>query len=285
MRSYLLSAATIFVLALGQMGGCDIRFNGTDDASTTDPNQQTTGRGTTTETTIDTTNLRLAVTSLGEIEELVGEEPQVVVYGKVNNTSGVALAGIRVAVTLRLANGGETSPVKVPLMGQTVSRNDETATKDKIVSDGLYATAEGFFRINTGVASLADINPVKASDFAVTFAEAGVSVPESQVIFQKVTRGSNPTEMDVETTTRTASGTVENDADRTVFHTTVVYAYETTDGALVGIAEQVVTPSDTGTAGTLAGGTTGSFKISVDTAGLDPLAATNHFLINWVEEE
>jgi len=284
MRRPLLSAAAVFVLALSQMGGCDIRFNGTD-ASTTDQNQQTTGRGTTTETTIDTTNLRLAVTSLGEMEELVGDEPQVVVYGRVNNTSGVALAGIRVELTLRLANGGEASPVKVPLMGQTVSRNDETATKDKIVSDGLYATAEGFFRINTGVASLAEINPVKASDFAVTFAEAGVSVPDSQVIFQKVTSGSNPTEMDIETTTRTASGTVENDADRTVFHTKVVYAYETTDGAVVGIAEQVVSPSDTGTDGTLAGGTTGTFKISVDTTGLDPLAATNHFLINWAEEE
>ena len=283
MRSYLLSAATIFVLALGQMGGCDIRFNGTDGASTTDPNQQAIGRGTTTDDTIDISNLRLAVrgSSIGEVEEADG----VFVYGSVNNTSGVALAGIRVAVTLRLTNGGEKEPIKVPLMGQTVSRNDETATKDKIVSDGLYATADGFFRINTGEVSLADIKPVKASDFTVTFADAGVSVPDSQVIFQKVTEGSNPTEVDIESTTRKASGTVENDSDLRVFHATVVYAFETSDGQLVGIEEQVVSPSDNGTDGTLAAGTTGTFGISVDTSDLGQLAATNHFLINWAEEE
>jgi len=282
MRSYLLSAATIFVLALGQMGGCDIRFNGTDGASATDPNQQATGRGTTTDDTIDISNLRLAVreSSIGEVEEANG----VIVYGSVNNTSGVALAGIRVALTLRLANGGEKAPVTVPLMGQTVSRNDKTTIKDKIVRDGLYATADGFFRINTGEASLADINPVKASDFTVTFANAGVSVPASQVIFQKVTQGSNPTEATTGST-RVASGTVENDANLTVFHTAVVFAYEGSDGTLLGIAEQVVSPSDNGTDGTLAGGVTGTFRISVDTSDLGQLAATNHFLINWAEEE
>lgn len=281
MRRHLLSAAAVFVLALSQMGGCDIRFNGTDGVSTTDPNQQTTGRGTTTDDTIDISNLRLAVrgSSIGEVEEATG----VFVYGSVNNTSGVALAGIRVEVTLRLTNGGEKT-LAVPLMGQTVSRNDKTAIKDKIVSDGLYATADGFFRINTGEASLADINPVEASDFTITFANAGVSVPDSQVIFQKVTQGSNPTEATTGST-RVASGTVSNDADLTVFHTTVVFAYEASDGTMLGLAEQVVSPSDNGTDGTLAGGVTGTFRISVDTADLGQLAATNHFLINWAEEE
>jgi len=281
MRTHLLSAAAVVVLALGQMGGCDIRFNGMDGASTTDPNQQTTGRGTTTETTIDITNLGLVVngSSLGEVEEAGG----VVVFGSVNNTSGVALAGIRVEVTLRLTNGGEKT-LAVPLKGQTVSRNDKTSTKEKIVKDGLYATADGFFLINTGEASLADINQVVASDFTVTFENAGVSVPASQVIFQKVTQGSNPTEATNETT-RVASGTAENDGSLTVFHTTVVYAYETSDGKLVGIAEKVISPSDSGPDGTLTAGATGTFRISVDTTGLGTLAATNHFLINWTEEE
>jgi hypothetical protein len=287
MRRHVLSAAAVFVLALSQMGGCDVRFNGADGASTTDPNQQTTGRGTTTDQTIDISNLRLTVngSSLGEVMETndVTGETEVFVYGSVTNTSGVALAGIRVEATLRLANGGEKTS-KVPLKGQTVSRNDKTATQDKIVTDGLYATATGFFRIKTGEASLADIHPVTTSDFAVTFADAGVSEPESRVIFQAVTSGTNPTEATNEST-RLASGTVENDADLTVFHATVVYAFKASDGTMLGIAKQVVSPSDGGTDETLAGGATGTFQISVDTTDLGPLTASNSFLIQWAEEK
>jgi multidrug efflux pump subunit AcrA (membrane-fusion protein) len=270
MRSYLLSAAVV-VLALSQMGGCDIRFNGLDDASTSD-NQRST---------IDTTGLGLVViaTSLGEVLE----DGEVFVYGAVKNGNDKALAGIRVAANLRLTNGDEKSLI-VPLKGHTVSRNDKTDATDKIVSDGLYSRSTGYFRVNTGETSLDAIKPVIATDFTVTFSDAGVSEPDSRVIFQVVTDGSNPTESTTGST-RVAEGTVENDADLTTFHTTVVYAFKGTDGAVVGIAEDVVSPSDSSTQGTLAGGATGTFQISVDTSDLGQLAASNDFLIHWTEEE
>ncbi|HEX9593679.1 MAG TPA: hypothetical protein VGB12_10110, partial [bacterium] len=58
-----LSLLVVLVLAIGQMGGCEIRFNGLDDSTDSDSNQDSTGRGTTTEETIDISGLRLAVSS------------------------------------------------------------------------------------------------------------------------------------------------------------------------------------------------------------------------------
>jgi len=291
-----LSLLVVLVLAIGQMGGCEIRFNGLDDSTDSDSNQDSTGRGTTTEETIDISGLRLAVSSgsIGEVSEEDEESQEVedVIYGTVTNTSGVALAGILVEVALNLTNGGEEI-LRVSLKGQTVSRNDKTATTDKIVSDGLYATATGVFRIATG-RSPDEIEPVDSGDFTVTFCReitplpctttAGVSEPDSRVIFPDVTQGSNPTES-TDGTTRVAEGTVENDGDRTTFHTTVIYAFKASDGTLLGIREQVVSPTDGGTDGRLAAGATGRFEISVDTTDLGQLAATNLFLINWTEEE
>jgi hypothetical protein len=295
-----LSLLVVLVLAIGQMGGCEIRFNGLDDSTDSDSNQDSTGRGTTTEETIDISGLRLAVSSLtqglceeGETEtessQCLCEEGDDVIYGTVTNTSGVALAGIRVDVTLNLTNGGEET-LKAPLFGQTVSRNDRTATTDKIVRDGLYATATGVFCILTG-RSPDEIEPVDSGDFTVIFSDndktataAGVSEPESRVIFPDVTQGSNPTEATNENT-RIATGTVENDGDRTTFHTTVIYAFKASDGAILGIRKKMVSPTAGGTDGRLAAGETGRFEISVDTTGLGQLAATNLFLIQWVEEE
>ena len=268
----LLSLLAAVALAIGQMGGCEIRFNGMNDSTGTDSNQNSTGRGTTADSTIDTTGLRLAVSS-SSIGEMV-ENGEVVIYGTVTNNSGVALAGILVKVTLNLTNGDE-DPLSVPLIGQTVSRNDQ----DKIVSDGLYATATGVFRITTG-RTQDEFDPVSSDDFTIEFSDAGVSEPASSVSFPD----NNPQER-IETSTRVAEGTVENDGDRTTFHTTVVYAFKASDGAVLGIQPQVVKPTDGGTDGRLSAGATGRFTISVDTTDLGQLAAKNLFLINWTEEE
>lgn len=273
----LLSLLAVVVLAMSQMGGCDIRFNGTNDSTGTDSNENSTGRGTTADTTIDTTGLHLAVNS-SSIGEMV-ENGEVVIYGTVTNNSGVALAGILVKVTPKLTSGGEDSDLSVPLMGQTVSRNDETTTKAKIVSDGLYATATGVFRMTTG-RTQDELEPVSRDDFTIDFSDAGVSEPASSVTFPD----KSPTEGN-ETSTRIAEGTVENDGDRTTFHTTVVYAFKASDGAVLGFRQQVVTPTGGGTDGQLSAGATGRFKISVDTTDLGQLAAKNLFLINWTEEE
>ena len=272
-----LSLLVVVLLAVGQMGGCEIRFNGTHDSTSSDSNQNSTGRGTTTDSTIDISGLRLAVnsSSLGEMVEN-GED---VIYGTVTNNSGVALAGILVKVTLNLTNGGE-DPLSVPLIGQTVSRNDKSASKEKIVSDGLYATATGVFRIATGRAP-EEFDPVGSGDFTITFANAGVSEPTSSVAFPD----KSPPAESTDGTTRKAEGTVENDGDRTTYHTTVVYAFKANDGTLLGLREKVVSPSDAGTDGRLAAGATGRFTISVDTTDLGQLAAKNLFLINWTEEE
>ena len=281
MRRPLLSAVVMFVLALGQMGGCDIRFNGTNDTTGTPANQNTIGQGTTTDQTIDTTGFGLAVnaSSIGEVLE----NGEVFVYGAVKNGNTKALAGILVNMTLHPTNGDDQQ-LKVPLKGHTVSRNDMTATKDKIVSDGLYVSSTGYFRINTGQTSLDAIEPPAASDFNVTFSNAGVSEPASGAIFQKVTSGSNPTESTTGST-RVAEGTVENNKGLTIYHTTVVYVLKGTDGAVLGTVAQVVSPSDSGTDGVITGGATGTFRISVDITDLGQLATNSDFLINWAEEQ
>ena len=105
MRRPLLPAAVIFVLALGQMGGCDIRFNGTHDSTTSNPNRNTTGRGTTDAETIDISGLRLSVDRDTFAEVVDSATGNVVLYGTVTNRTGVALAGIVVEVKLEAASG------------------------------------------------------------------------------------------------------------------------------------------------------------------------------------
>jgi len=289
MRSYLLSAATIFVLALGQMGGCDIRFNGTDGVSATDPNQQTTGRGTTTETTIDTTNLRLAVDSDTLAEVVDATTGQVVLFGTVTNRTGQALAGLVVTVELNavsgktLSTGEKTNELSAKLKGQTVSRNDKTAVKEKIVSDGLYATATGVFQIET-LEMDADLASVSPNDFTVTSADAGVSVPASNVIFPDNVAPAESTNG----TDRNVNGTVKNDGTLTVFHTTVIYAFRASDDRLLDIKKIDVGASGGGTTGTLEAATTGSVRLSVPLSDYEQELApsgNNWFLINWAEEE
>jgi len=299
MRRYLVSAAAVVVLAISQMGGCDIRFNGKDDASTADPNQQATGRGTTDAETIDISGLRLSVDPATLAEVVDTETGQVVLFGTVTNRTGQALAGLRVTVELHAASGktlstGQTTrKPSVNLMGQTVSRNDKTTVKDKIVSDGLYATATGVFRIETGEAD-ENLAAVDASDFTVTVTPtnnttpaegSGVSVPSSSVVFPD---DALPAEKEADGANRTVTGDVENDGTVKVFGTTVVYAFRASDGTLLDIKEIPVTPSGGGTAGALEPGTTGSLNLSFPLSDYEQELATsgkNWFLINWVEEE
>jgi hypothetical protein len=276
MRIDWLSCICLVLLGLGQMGGCEIRFNGTHDTGNTDSNQNTTGNGTTADETIDISGLRLAVSS-SSLSEIV-EDGEDVIYGSVTNNTGVALAGILVKVTLRLTNGDEDIR-SVPLIGQTVSRNDKITTANKIVSDGLYARATGLFRIATGRSS-EEIQAVDTGDFTITFSNAGVSEPDSRVIFPD----NNPVEATNETT-RVLSGTVENDGTLTTFHTTVVWGLQANDDTLVDIRQQVISPTAGGTEGRLSAGATGSFSVSVDTTDLDPLKESQLYLINWTEEE
>jgi hypothetical protein len=292
-----LSLLFVVVLAVGQMGGCEVRFNGTHDSTSSDANKNTTGRGTTTEQTIDITGKRLSVDSDTLAEVVDTTTGEVVLFGTVTNRTGVALAGIVVAVTLDAASGktlstGSTKELSVKLTGQTVSRNDKTTVKEKIVSDGLYATATGVFRINTGELdeNLASVSP---SDFTVTVTPSsdvsdsitsGVSVPASSVVFPddvapaEVADGAN----------RNVTGTVKNDGTLTVFHTTVVYAFRAADNTLLDIKESPVNPSGGGTVGTLEPGTTGSLNLSIPLSDYEQELApsgNNWFLINWTEEE
>ncbi|MGD2064028.1 MAG: hypothetical protein PVF51_10660 [Nitrospirota bacterium] len=266
----------VVLLAVGQMGGCEIRFNGVGDSSAADPVDNTTGRGTTADETIDISGLRLSVdgSTLGEMVE-DGED---VIYGTVFNNSGSALAGILVKVTLNLTSGGEES-LSVPLIGQTVSRNDKTASSEKIVSDGLYATATGLFRIATG-RSPDEIEPVETGDFIISFSNAGVSEPDSSVIFPEDGRSES-----TDGTARRLKGTVENDGDRTTFNTEVIWGLQASDDTLVDIRRETILPTDGGTGGRLAAGATGRFDISVETADLGQLQESTLFRINWTEEE
>lgn len=286
MRIAWLTPLFIFFLALGQMGGCDIRFTSADDdAVDGEENQELIGQGTTDEETVDNSNIVLRVDSdsfarVVEVDDLGNEE--VVFFGTVRNTSGRALAGLRVEVTLEAASGatfagGVTEKlIRVPLLGQTVLANQG----DELVDDGLYAGGRGAFRINTQVAD-EDLASVNSGDFEVTPSDSGVSEPDSSVVFAE--------DSPVDFTSGSdffARGDVENDGTLEVFDATVTYVLKGVDGKVLDIQTASVSPSGGGVAGNLEVDTTGSFSISFDLGDFDQAPATNgRFLINWSETD